>query len=148
MNFRRAEKADFKRISDILKAIDEYHEKLVFDDFYVAEKDNKILGAVQFKENKEFFFLSSLGVDAKYQKQGVASFLINKLTQLSDKKIYLYTVIPDFFKKFGFKAAKQESFLPDKNIMECETCFPKRCVCMIKDIRNCPLNKKFCRKTL
>ncbi|OGC08694.1 hypothetical protein A2230_05745 [candidate division WOR-1 bacterium RIFOXYA2_FULL_36_21] len=133
MKFRPAIKKDYQTIITILKDVDEDYKDQTLDNFYVAEEKGQIAGVVKLKNYDNFFFLSSLAVSQNHQKRGIASFILKELIKKSDKSIYLYTIIPEFFKKFGFKITKQKSFLPSKNSLECENCFPGKCVCMVKE---------------
>lgn len=112
--------------------LDLFYPSQSIDNFWVAEKDGKIVGVIRFEEHDNFFFLSSLGVKPAERKQGVASALVEKLLGSANKNVYLYTAIPDFFQKFGFQTTQPPNHLPSKSGFQCEECFPDRCVCMVK----------------
>ena len=130
---RKAEVKDEKEILKILKELDLYYPSLEMKDFWVAESDGEILGVVQLEEYQDFIYLGSLAVKQKYQGQGIAKRLLNDTLNKLSKNIYLYTIIPKFFAKFGFKIASwQPPDLPSKERYECEFCHAEKCVCMVK----------------
>ena len=133
LKIRKANKNDEKSILKILKELDLFYPSLALKDFWVAEKDNKIVGAVKLEELGKFFFLSSLCILPKLQKQGIGSALMKETLKATNKNVCLYTIIPEYFKKFGFRITAPPPFLPSKEPFECEYCHPEKCVCMIKD---------------
>ena len=132
LKVRPANKKDDPQILKILKEADLFYPSLVLKDFWVAEKAGRIVGTVKFEEHKHFFFLSSLAITEKERKKGAAAFLLNQLLGSAKKKVYLYTIQPEFFKKFGFKTTPPPAFLPSKYLLECEQCVPEKCVCMLR----------------
>jgi len=132
LKIRKANTKDNKIILQILEEVDESTSSMDFNDFYVAEEENKIIGAAKLEEFKSFLFLSSLAVKIKYQKQGIAKKILENIFKKAKKDIYLYTVIPDFFSKFGFKKIATPSFLPTKSALECERCSPEQCTTMVR----------------
>lgn len=121
---------DNPRIKEILEELGLSYPSQTLDDFWVAEKNEKIVGLVQLKDHKTFFFLSSLGVSTSEQKQGIASFLVKEALKSAAKDVYLYTIQPEFFKRLGFKVVPPPPFLPAKSSFECRSCVPEKCVCM------------------
>jgi len=132
MQIRTAQGKDNQAIISLLKELDLYYSAIKIKDFWVAEENKQIIGAAQLLDCGEFLFLSSVGVDQKHQKHGVAKKLLNKLLTKQDKEIYLYTIIPDFFRRFGFEITTTlPQNLPSKDRYECADCYPERCVTMV-----------------
>jgi N-acetylglutamate synthase-like GNAT family acetyltransferase len=133
LSIRKADKKDEKAILEILKEMDVYYPSLEMKDFWVAEENEEILGVVQLEEYPDFVYLGSLAVKTGQQGRGIAKKLLNETLPKFSKNIYLYTIIPDFFVKFGFKAASwQPPDLPSKDRFECQFCHAEKCVCMVK----------------
>jgi N-acetylglutamate synthase-like GNAT family acetyltransferase len=132
----KAAAKDSKQILNILKALDLYYPGLSLNDFWVTEKGGENAAVAQLQEYAAFLFLSAVGVTEKHQKQGVAREFLNQLLKNAKKDIYLYTIIPNFFEKVGFEVCVPRSDLPPKNAYECEQCEPKKCVCMIRKVKN------------
>lgn len=133
LSFRAATENDRPSILRVMDEADLHFTGETLDNFYLAESGQETAGIVRLEEQKDFFFLSSLGVLKKFRKQGVASFLLNNLLKGRNKKIYLYTVIPDFFLPFGFQpAGSVPPTLPAKETFGCDLCLPGKCVRMVK----------------
>ncbi|MFA6549179.1 MAG: GNAT family N-acetyltransferase [Candidatus Margulisiibacteriota bacterium] len=129
---RPAAKKDWATIKKILQELDLYYAALTFDAFFVAENENGIIGTAQFRNFNGFNFLSSLAVVPNEQKKGIASAFIKEFISSSALPIYLYTILPAFFEKFGFKITQPIPALPSKDLYECEDCHLDKCVCMAK----------------
>jgi N-acetylglutamate synthase-like GNAT family acetyltransferase len=129
---RPATAADAPRIVKILDEADLRYQQETFNGFLLAEKAGEVTGVVRLEEHPDFIFLTSLGVAAAHQHQGVATALLNYVLQAVRQPIYLYTVIPDFFRRFGFRETIPLPGLPDKTIYGCNACFPGQCVVMVK----------------
>jgi N-acetylglutamate synthase-like GNAT family acetyltransferase len=132
LGIRRAQEKDNQEILRILKEADLYYEGLSLENFWVVEKEGKIIGTAQLTEYNDFLFLGSVCVVKEAQAKGVASALLKEVLKEVLKNVYLYTVIPQFFEKFGFKITSPISSLPSKNRYECEHCFSEKCVCMLR----------------
>ncbi|MBU0672505.1 MAG: GNAT family N-acetyltransferase [Candidatus Margulisbacteria bacterium] len=130
---RLATDKDNPQILKISKDLNLYYPTLSLTDFWVAEKGQKIIGMAQLATYGKIAFLSSVGVVKTEQSHGIAKELISKALATTDKDTYLYTVIPDFFKKFGFETTQEKpADLPSKGRYICEECFSYKCVTMIK----------------
>lgn len=132
ITIRPAKDNDNPALKQLLLKLDLYYSTLEMKDFWVAEDQGKIVGAVQLQEHDNFIFLGSLGVLPDQQKHGLAKALLNKVLPGCKKDIYLYTIIPDFFKKFGFSVTSPLPNLPTKANYECEACHSDQCVTMVR----------------
>ena len=132
LNIQPAQEKDKDEISKILEILDLYHPTKIPEKFWVAKSDGKVVGVACLNEYDDFFFLSSVGVVSDYQRQDIARTMLKKILGNLNKDVYLYTIIPDFFKKFGFKIVKPPRNLPSKESLECENCLSDNCVCMVK----------------
>lgn len=132
LKIRQAQKKDAEEILKILKELDLYYPSLSIQNFWVAEDEGGITGVVRLEEFDDYFFLSSLGVKKDKQKKGIAAALLKHILKPVSKNVYLYTIVPDFFKKFGFEPADPPASLPLKEIFGCEFCIPEKCKCMVR----------------
>lgn len=131
LNIRPATEKDYDQILKILKELDLFYPALVLKGFWVAEEDKKIISTVQLEEHPDFVYLGSLAVIPECRKKKIATALLNESLKDIRKNIYLYTIIPEFFKKFGFQVTSSPpTTLPSKIRYECEYCHPEKCVCM------------------
>ncbi|MBI5700379.1 GNAT family N-acetyltransferase [Candidatus Saganbacteria bacterium] len=129
---RKATPNDKETIDKILKELDIYFFAQEYNDFHIAEKDGAVAGVAKLTKYGDILFLSSVGAATGFQGQGIATELLNELFKNAQLPIYLYTVIPDFFKKFGFIETPPIPSLPKKNLLECNECFPGKCACMVR----------------
>lgn len=129
---RRFKQGDEQEVLSLLKELDLIYPRQSPDDFWVAEDEGDIVGVVRLENHTDFHFLSSVGVAERCQKRGIASALLNHLFEVVNRDIYLYTVIPKFFEKFGFETVPFFDRLPPREIFGCENCTPGACVCMKK----------------
>lgn len=129
---RRAKKSDNHALHKILDEADLHYSNQKLDDFRVAEMDGTIVGLVRLEEHEDFFFLTSLGVAGDQRNKGIASAILKNIFAEAHKPIYLYTIIPDFFKKFGFTVTDSHPRLPPKEVFGCDQCRPGSCFVMVK----------------
>jgi N-acetylglutamate synthase-like GNAT family acetyltransferase len=87
---------------------------------------------VRLEEHRDFLFLTSLGVLPAFRHREIAAGLLISVLAKAAKPVYLYTIIPEFFKKQGFSETTTYPALPPKNIFGCDECAPGRCVVMVK----------------
>lgn len=132
LNIRSAASNDQAAIIRLLNEADLRYTGETYDGFWLAEQDGQVVGIVRLEEHPEFIFLTSLGVAQAALHQGVASALMTFAIDRSKKPLYLYTIIPDFFQKFGFVIIPHLPALPSKAPYGCEECFPGQCVTMVK----------------
>ena len=97
LKIRKATNKDYPKTLKILEKLDLYYSALKLEDFFVAEKDGKIVGCVQLQKYPDFLFLGSLATIDEERNSGVATALLTKLTQRDCPPIYLYTIIPKFW---------------------------------------------------
>ena len=82
---------------------------------------------VQIKPDQQALLRKLPGVDYLLTRVTEDAFLKN-----IQKKVYLYTILPAFFKKYGFKETLPLPSLPSRENLGCPECLPEKCVCMVK----------------
>ncbi|MBN3033745.1 MAG: GNAT family N-acetyltransferase [Candidatus Saganbacteria bacterium] len=128
---RQARDADRPAIEEIIRQLDLSYPAQTLGNFWVAEEKNRVVGIAALREFRDFYFLSSVGVAPGRQHKGVATKLLDKLLAGRHKDIYLFTVIPAFFLRFGFAAAAEPpEGLPLRATFGCDRCTPDLCVCL------------------
>jgi len=139
LKIRPAQDTDYPQVKKLLEELDLYYSGLEFKDFWVAEEKGKIVGTAQLEEFPDFLFLGSVGIAADQQKHGIAKALLDTMLKNHKIDVYLYTIIPEFFKKFGFEPITPHSpfriphsELPTKERYECADCHLDRCITMVK----------------
>ena len=137
MLIRQAKKEDYPQIIKLISEIEQTYPGFEPNSFWVAETDNFIVGTVRLIEIGNFVFLESLASKQDHQGQGVAKKLLEESLKNIKKDIYLFTIIPDFFKKFGFEPISHiPTSLPSKERYECQYCEPDKCKAMVKYAAN------------
>jgi len=132
INFRRANPEDLPQINKILNELDLAYPNQTDKDYWVLEEAHQIKAIAKWQDLGDYYFLSSLGVAQNFQKQGMAKALLEHFFAKQDKDLYIYTIIPEFFKRAGFVPISLEHELPIKSIFDCQDCYPAKCVCMIR----------------
>ena len=147
---RKADVEDIKYIQELInfyakndqmlpRSLNELYENI--RDFFVYEKDGKILGCAALHVAwEDLAEIKSLAVLESKQKQKIGSLLINAVFEdakkLKVKRIFALTYVPSFFEKFGFRKIAH-SKLPHKIWSECIRCvkFPD-CeeIALVKDV--------------
>lgn len=128
---RPAKEEDFKQIFGLALKFDLDSEDMRAEDFIVAEDKKKIVSIGRIKDHPDCQELCSLGVDENYRKQGIGQMLVKALIKKSSRELYLTTIIPDFFKPFGFDIVKQYPKSMVKKEEWCEGCKDRaRCTVM------------------
>lgn len=106
-----------KRIEDLFRSA--FIEHKFAPVYFVLEIDEKIVslgGVAQLPINYRAYGLHSLWTHKNFQNKGYATEIVNARIQYvkslrrhdtDDYLIFISTVIPDFFKKFGFEIATQ-----------------------------------------
>ena len=132
INIRKAVPADRDAVFRILREQDLDYSRLTFDNFWVAEEKGTIVSVARLEEFMDFFFLSSVGTAKDKQGGGAATRLLDHILKDCAKDIYLYTLIPGFFKGLGFEVSPILCGLPAREVFDCEDCHPQDCICMKK----------------
>jgi N-acetylglutamate synthase-like GNAT family acetyltransferase len=119
VRIRKARKADFPQILKLARSYDLDYSGMDADDYWVAEEEGLIRGICGRKKHPDCLELCSLGVDESYRSRGLARQLVLALLRETNEDIYLATVIPGFFGRFGFVGARR---LPASMIKKSEWC--------------------------
>lgn len=132
MKIRKTRPEDRSRIGDILNELDLAYEALSFDDVWLVEEKGKVLSVAELCDHGDSFLLSAVGTVRSSQGKGIASRLLKMILKDLDKPVYLYTLIPEFFARLGFVPIGASDRPPSREIYNCATCDPSRCVCMVR----------------
>lgn len=119
-------------------AIKKLAEKLCLDsadmrysEFQVAEDEGKIVGIGRIIKHPDCLELATLGVEEGHRKQGLGKKLISELTKKAGGRVYLATIIPEYFAKLGFIKAEKIPATMIKKSDWCEGCSRQNCTVMI-----------------
>lgn len=106
------------------RSLNELYENI--RDFFVYEKNGKILGCVAFHIAwQDLGEIKSLAVVESKRKQNIGSMLVKAAfrdaERLKVKRVFALTYVPEFFEKFKFRKV-DHSKLPHKIWSECIRC--------------------------
>ena len=139
MKLRKALGSDMDTINKIALKYDLDSNDTKADQFIVAEENNEIIGFGRLLPHAGCLELGTIGVVEEYREKGIAKTIIDALLKAAKttgrKKIYLTTLIPSYFEKFGFK--KLDEAPPDCMIRKkewCDGCKKTGCTVMKLDI--------------
>ncbi len=130
--------SDAPEILSFLKEMELFYPGQSMDHFliYRDPTTKKILGAVQRqiyqRQGEEADLLVSLGVLPEFEGRGLGSSLVRKFLEKSTKDVYLYTVIPDYFYRLGFKDSSDiPHCLPERAVFRCPPPCPEKCHALV-----------------
>ena len=130
-NIRKAKKTDRGAIDSILEEMDLFHGSISIDNFWVGEQDGDVIAIAQLEDLGDVGIISCVGVKPPHRRNGVASELIGKMLDGVNGDVYLFTLIPELFKRVGFKEATPPKVVSDYRVhFDCAGCKPEKCICM------------------
>lgn len=103
----KANDSHFMEIKHVINILNLDSSFLQISQFFVALKDNQVIGIGRVKSINHCNELCSLGVLEKYRNLGIGTSILNSLKQQFHTPIYLVTDIPEYFIKQGFIITKQ-----------------------------------------
>ncbi len=130
---RTAHAGDYPVIDEILDELELGHPSIRMGDFWVALVEGEIAGVANVADCGGSLYLSAVGVLPQHRGAGVAAELLAAVFAHAMKGIYLYTAIPEFFRRFGFDEAAAPPEIPPREIYDCSDCERREsCVCMMR----------------
>ncbi len=118
---------DIGDIVSILKQNSSYDGFDTIKDFHVLIENETIVGVVQIAPHTAYYFLSYMATRLGLHNKGLGSHLLSNLLSRLDKPVYLYTIIPEFYQRFGFITIQSQETLPAKDDSVCKFCMPEKC---------------------
>jgi N-acetylglutamate synthase-like GNAT family acetyltransferase len=133
MRIRRAKPGDYRDIEALMHALELSYPEMDLSCFWVAEDGSGIVAAAELKDFRDCSLLSCVGVRQDLQRLGIGRILVEEVVRHAHHDIYLYTLVPGFFRKAGFTDAQLlPSDLPSRSIYGCEDCNPRLCFCLVR----------------
>lgn len=133
LRIRAAQPEDYPEILDLLRELELDYPARDLTRFQVGELEGRILAIAELKEYDDFCLLSCVGVREDLQGSGLGLKLVNQVLRDIRKDVYLYTLVPGFFKKAGFvEATSPPAALPPRFIYGCTSCDPAFCRCLVR----------------
>jgi len=133
ITLRTAQEADFPAIDLILSELELGHASIKMELFHVGISGNGIVAVANVMDCGPSLYMSAVGVKKSSQGGGVARSFLGRLLSGLPKEVYVYTRIPDFFKRFGFKESAAPGEIPPRSIYDCASCGGiNECLCMVR----------------
>jgi N-acetylglutamate synthase-like GNAT family acetyltransferase len=132
VRIRKARNADFPQILKLAQSNDLDYSGMEADDYWVAEEDGLVRGICGKRTHPDCLELCSLGVDEAYRGRGLGRRLVLALLRETTDDICLATVIPGFFRRFGFVGARRIPVSMIKKSEWCASCSRQGCTVMIR----------------
>ncbi len=130
---RKAGREDGEAIRSILSEMELSHGSISIDDLWVGERGGEIVAVAQLQDVGGAQIVSSLGVRPPHRKRGVASALIGEMLGAAKEDVYLFTLIPGFFRRLGFTEADPPPKIAEyRTNFDCGACQSERCACMVR----------------
>jgi N-acetylglutamate synthase-like GNAT family acetyltransferase len=130
---RRAEPRDYSEIETLMGALELSYPAMDLSCFWIAETGDEVVAAAELRDFQACSLLSCVGVREDLQGLGIGRTLVEATVRHAPRDVYLYTLVPGFFRKAGFAVAEQPPpDLPPRSIYGCENCNPRLCFCMAR----------------
>jgi amino-acid N-acetyltransferase len=109
------------------------------DNFYVALKDNTIIGAIGLEQYGNYALLRSAVVSREHRNKNIASNLVDELENygkhLGVIAMYLLTeTAPAYFEKKGYQRIAGRCTAGSEAIFRIQPCMPGKCCCYEKRV--------------
>lgn len=111
--------AEFDDIVRKAQSLDLDCTGLAYGQFRVVRDRGEVIGFGRVKQHEGFNELATVGVIPEQQGRGIGSSIIHSLLEKAGGEVYVVTVIPGFFSRFGFGAVKD---FPAVFLSKCEFC--------------------------
>jgi len=136
MRIRKAAPSDLPLVMGLARGLGLDYPGLEKDVAWVADEDGRIAGSVALQRHPDCLELVALGVDERDRGKGIGGRLVLALLGLVAEQaedVYLATVIPAFFARFGFEpAAAPASIAARQGTAWCEGCPRELCTVMVR----------------
>jgi N-acetylglutamate synthase-like GNAT family acetyltransferase len=133
LQIRKACEADRPAILELLSALELAYPAMDLPCFWVVESASEVIATAELKNLRTCSLLSCVGVREDLQGNGIGQALVERVVLETHLPVYLYTLVPGFFRKVGFhEAGTLPVDLPPRSVYGCVGCDPSICLCMVR----------------
>ncbi len=132
MLIRIARPEDFPAIRKVAAPLGLDYTGMEKAPFWLAEDEGRIMGIVSLLTHPDCRELVSLGVDPDARKAGLGGKLIETVMAAAGTDVYLATVIPHYFERYGFVRTLRVPPGMAKDPAWCEGCEKHLCTVMVR----------------
>lgn len=135
MRVRKALPGDVPVAVALARRLELDYPEMAGDPLWIAVEDGRVVGLVALRSHPDCRELCALGVHPDHRRKGVAKALVEALMAEAPGEVHLATVIPDFFKGCGFRAAADvpATFPARRRTAWCEGCPRERCAILSRE---------------
>lgn len=136
-HIRKASASDHAIILQLAHVLELTYPAMDLSRFWVVESDGAIVGIAELKDLETCSLLSCVGVREELQGRGIGRVLVDRVSREAHFPVYLYTLVPEFFRKAGFRdPLSLPPDLPPRAMYGCSTCNPELCLCLMRPCEN------------
>ncbi len=118
ISIRLSQELDIEKIKPYIEKFGLDGENIESSKFLIAEVNQELAGFGRFKVYGDIYEIATLGVLENFRGKGIGKKIIQKLIEkISAEKIWITTIIPQYFKQFGFI---EDDNIPDEILLKCE----------------------------
>lgn len=132
MLIRKARPEDFPAIRKLTASLGLDYAGMEQAPFWLAEEEGRVRGIVSLLTHRDCQELVSLGVDPSVRKAGLGGQLIETLMEAAGTDVFLATVIPGYFERYGFVRTLRVPPGMAKDPAWCEGCDKRLCTVMVR----------------
>ena len=111
--------SDMETIITQAKALDLDSQDMHFGQFVIARNEQVIVGFGRIKKYDDCVEISTVGVIPHQQRMGIGTLVVNALLSKINGEVYVISVIPEYFSRFGFVTSKE---FPKVLLDKCNFC--------------------------
>lgn len=101
---RKAIESDIEKIKPFIEEFNLDFQDLDYQKFYIFEYDGILAGFGRYKNYDSYYEIATIGVLKPFRNRCIGKTIVKQLLNtIPCNEIWLTTIIPDYFKKFGFK---------------------------------------------
>jgi len=114
---RKAIDSDLEKIKIYAESFNLDSEDLEPQKLYIAEKAGVLAGFGRYKNYRNIYEISTIGALKEFRRMGAGTIIVEQLIKSAFlDEIWLTTVFPEYFQKFGFK--KTNNNLPEELVLK------------------------------
>ncbi|HTB32427.1 MAG TPA: GNAT family N-acetyltransferase [Bacteroidia bacterium] len=121
--FKRPDENEFEQVKQLVKDFWLDDADMQPGQFGVLSYNGKVIAFGRLREHADATELCTMGVAKDLQGKGLGDKMVKHLQGIAKRNIYLVTVIPDFFKKTGFKITETYPEPLQKKVERCSADF-------------------------
>lgn len=121
--FKTPDEREFEQIKQLVEELWLDNETMFPEEFRVLSDNGKVIAFGRLREYADVMELCSIGVPVEFQNKKFGTSIVKHLLSRAQRNVYLVTVIPDFFTRFGFERIEKPPAPIERKLQRCNTEF-------------------------